>query len=369
MKIALLELRRQPRRFGGAVAILTLLGALLMLLGGLLDGLTEGGTNAITAQRADLIVYSANSGAKFAQSRIDPATAAVVAGTDGVTDTGALNVVQLGARLPDSGPRDLVGVRLFGYEIPPAGVGAPPAAGEAYADVTLRDRGAQVGDVVLVGSQKSKVKIIGFVPDTTYVLEPTLWANVETWSSIVGANRPSEQLGVGVSQSLAVTVTGDPLAAASRIDAATGGTTTTLTPAGVVEADKGVQSQNATFGGIIGITVLIAIVVIALFFALLTAERTGLYGVLKALGARSGALFAGVVAQAVILTLIASLIATALALALEVALPPGVVPYSLSATRVISSVGSLLLAAVVGCAFSLRRVLRIDPASAIGGST
>lgn len=369
MKIALLELRRQPRRFGGAVAILTLLGALLMLLGGLLDGLTEGGTNAITAQRADLIVYSSNSGTKFGQSRIDADTAAEVAGNDGVTETGALNVVKLGARLPDNGPRDLVGVQLFGYEIPPAGVGSPPTAGEAYADDTLRDRGAQVGDVLLLGSQRSKVKIIGFVPDTTYVLAPTLWASVDTWSSIVGANRTNEQLGDGVSQSLAVSVTGDPVAAASRIDESTSGRTATFTPAGVVEADQGVQSQNATFGGIIGITALIAVVVIALFFALLTAERTGLYGVLKALGARSGSLFAGVVAQAVILTLIASTIATVLAIALDLALPPGVVPYSLSMSRVISSVSSLLLAAVVGCAFSLRRVLRIDPASAIGGST
>ena len=369
MKIALLELRRQPRRFAAAVGILTLLGALLMLLGGLLDGLTAGGTNAITAQSADLLVYSRSSDMKFGQSRIDAATAATVAGVDGVTATGGLDVVKLGARVPGAEARDLVGVQMFGYVIPPRGVGAPPAEGQAYADDTLQQRGVNVGDVVELGSARTKVKIIGFASNTSYVLDPTLWVSQATWRAVVGANRPSEQMGAGVNQALAVNATGDAGDVARRIDRATRGQTMSATPAGVIEADKGVQSQSSTFSGIIGITVAIAVVVVALFFALLTAERTGLYGVLKALGARSGALLGGVVTQAVMLTLIASAIATVLAVILDLTLPPGIIPYSLTVSRVVSSVGSLLLAAVVGCAFSLRRVLRIDPASAIGAST
>ena len=47
---------------------------------------------------------------------------------------------------------------------------------------------------------------------------------------------------------------------------------------------------------------MIAIVVVALFFALITVERIGLYGVLKAIGASSGTLFAGVLLQALVVT-------------------------------------------------------------------
>ena len=43
-------------------------------------------------------------------------------------------------------------------------------------------------------------------------------------------------------------------------------------------------------------------------------------------------------------------------------------PFVITIGRVLSSTATLLVAAVVGCGFSLRRVLRIDPASAIGGS-
>lgn len=101
-------------------------------------------------------------------------------------------------------------------------------------------------------------------------------------------------------------------------------------------------------------------------FALITVERTPRYGLLKAIGASSGALIGGVAAQAVVITLIASAIGAGLAVLLDLLIPAGAVPFQLTAGRILSSSLIMLIAAVVGSAFSLRRVLRIDPASAIG---
>jgi putative ABC transport system permease protein len=133
-------------------------------------------------------------------------------------------------------------------------------------------------------------------------------------------------------------------------------------------AIPGVKEQRGTFNQIIGVTVVIALVVVALFFALLTVERTALYGVLKAIGASTPTLFAGVVLQAVIVTLIAAFGGAVLSYALDALIPPGSIPFDIGIGRIVSSTLFLLVAAIVGCAFSLRRVLRIDPASAIGGS-
>ena len=48
---------------------------------------------------------------------------------------GGLGSVQLGGRLDGRGPRDLVPVVLFGYELAPKGLPEdPPAAGEVFAD-------------------------------------------------------------------------------------------------------------------------------------------------------------------------------------------------------------------------------------------
>ena len=123
------------------------------------------------------------------------------------------------------------------------------------------------------------------------------------------------------------------------------------------------------FNQIIGVTVVIAIVVVALFFALLTVERVGLYGMLKAIGARSRTLFGGVVVQALVVAAVAAFIGTTFAVLLDIALPPGAIPYQLLPSRVIISSAALVIAAVVGSCFSLRRVLRVDPASAIGRSS
>ena len=120
---------------------------------------------------------------------------------------------------------------------------------------------------------------------------------------------------------------------------------------------------------IIGVTAVVAAVVIALFFALITVERSGLYGVLKAVGASSAGLFAGVAAQAVILAVAAAAVGIAGALLLDAVIPPGALPFQVTWSRLLTSAALLVVAAVIGSAFSLRRVVRIDPATAIGASS
>lgn len=364
MKLALTELRRRPGRFSTAAVILTLIAILLMFLGGLLDGLIASSTGAVRAQDADAIVYSDTAQASFVRSRIEPQTRAAVEAVPGVTEVGGIGNVQLGARIPGKGPRDLAGVALFGYEIAPTGVPDAPPAGQAWADDVLKADGVEVGMIIEVGPARSPIEIAGFVNDTTFNGQASLWASPETWRQVLSANRPDAQLGPDVWQALVVRGDGDDLTA--LIDAATDGATQSFTVDEAINEIPGIRQQTATFNQIIGVTIVIALVVIGLFFALLTVERTSLYGVLKALGAKSSTIFAGLVAQAVVITAIASLIAGTLVVVLQLLLPPGSIPLLITPGRIILSTVLLLVAAVLGCSFSLRRVLRVDPASAIG---
>ena len=363
MKLALKELRRRPGRFATATVILTLIAILLMFLGGLLDGLIAISTGAIRAQNADAIVYSDTAQASFVRSRIDPELRAQVEAVDGVSEVGGIGNVQLGARVPGNGPRDLASVALFGYELAPDGVPDAPPYGQAWADESIEADGVEEGMIIEVGPARTPIEIVGFVEDTNFNGQSSLWASPETWRDTLSANRPDAQLGPGVFQALIVRGDGD---LPDAIDAATDGATDSYTVDGAVDAIPGVTEQQATFNQIIGVTVAIALVVIGLFFALLTVERTSLYGVLKALGAKSSTIFAGLVAQAVVVTTIAATVAGALVVLLDVLLPPGSLPLLITPARILLSFGLLLVAAILGCSFSLRRVLRIDPASAIG---
>jgi putative ABC transport system permease protein len=278
--------------------------------------------------------------------------------------------VQLGGRLDDRDPRDLLAVVLFGYELAPTGLpDTPPETGKVYADDALKADGVEEGTTIALGPARTPVEVVGFVSDTRFNGQGSLWGSPETWEAVVGANRPDITLAEGVVQALVVrTADGDAASVAERIDAGTDGATSSLTITGAIEALPGVSQQRSVFNQIIGVTAVIAIVVVALFFALLTVERTGLYGVLKAVGASSSTLFAGVVLQAVAVTLVASAIGVAASLVLDAVIPAGTIPFVATTSRLVSSVVVLLVAAVVGCAFSLRRVLRVDPAAAIGGA-
>jgi putative ABC transport system permease protein len=370
VKLALRELRRRPNRFVIATLILLLLSLLLMFLGGLIDGLIGNSTGAVRAQRADLVVFSSDAKKSFLRSRIDADLRARIAAVPGVATTGGIGVIQLGARVPGKGPRDLADTALFGYELAPQGVAeTPPPLGEVYADESVKADGVTQGMTIELGAYRSPVTVIGFVSDTNYLGQGALWGSAATWRKVAADNQAVQQLGEGSFQSLVVKTSASIGAVRDAIDEATQGATTTLTLADAANAIPGVKEQRATFNQIIGVTVMIALVVAALFFALLTVERAALYGVLKAIGASSSTLFAGVVLQAVIITLIAAIAGAVLSFALDAVIPPGSIPFEISIERVMSSAVFVLFAAVAGCVFSLRRVLRIDPASAIGGGS
>lgn len=357
------ELRRRPSRFVVATVVLSFLATLLLFLGGLLDGLYLGSTGAIRAQDADAIVFSSGSRDSFLRSRVAGDLRQQVEGADGVDDVGGIGFVLLGAQVP--GESELADVAVAGYEIPPKGVPAPPADGEGVADSSLRDSGVSTGDTILVGPAATPVVIIGFVDDTSYLQQSSVWVNLPTWRLVQNANRPDAAVSDDVVQALVVRGSGD---LAASIDAATDGGTNTLTIDDAVLALPGVKQQGDTFDQIIYSTLVVVLAVVGLFFSLLTIERIGLYGVLKAIGASTGRLFAGVVLQAIIVATISFVIGSLFALLAAALLPKGV-PLTLIPSRFVFTFVGLLVAAVLGSAISLRRVTRVDPASAIGNAS
>jgi putative ABC transport system permease protein len=363
MNLAVTELRRQPTRFAVATVVLTFLSLLLLFLGGLLDGLYLGSTGAVRAQNADAIVYSADARDSFLRSRIDDELRNEVTAAPGVDAVGGLGLVLLGASVP--GQDDLVDVAVAGYELPPSGVPAPPAPGSGWADSRLEAFGVDNGDVLLVGPAQTPITVVGFVDDTNFLLQGAIWVDLPTWRLTQNANRPDAFVGDNVVQALVVQGSGD---LPSAIDDATAGATASLTRDDAVLALPGVKEQRATFNQIIYSTLFVVLAIVGLFFSLLTIERTGLYGVLKAIGASTRRLFTGVVKQAIMVALIAFALGSIIVLLLSLVLPAEL-PLQLTVSRFVFTAIGLVVAAIVGSAISLRRVTRIDPASAIGSAT
>ena len=364
MRLAWRELVRRPGRFAVAGGALTLLVLLLLFLGGLLDGLFLNSTGAIRAQDADAIVFSDDARESFLRSRIDEATRAEVEALDGVGSVGGLGLSLLGVAVP--GSDDIENGAVAGYDRATGTLPDPPPSGQAHADRGLQDVGAEVGDTVLVGPAEVPLEIVGWVEDSNYLLQYGLWVAPDTWREVQNANRPDAVVADGEFQVLTVQAApgADPDALRDDIDQATG-TTDSLSQEEAVFAVPGIVEQNATFGAVIWVTIFVAGLVVALFFALLTLERGGLYAVLKALGASSSTLVGGLVLQSVAVAAGAFVVGGSLTAALALVVPASV-PVQFEPARALFIAAAITVASVLGALVSLRRVVRVDPAAALG---
>lgn len=367
MKLGLVELRRKPLRFAIAGSSLVLLSVLLLFLGGLLDGLFIGSTGLLRSQKGELIVYSSDAKDSLLRSRIDLEVRAQVDGVDGVAATGGIGVALVGGEAP--GENDLVNLSVTAFQLPVDGMASDVALGadQALADRSLEAFGVHVGDTVLVGSAKTPISVVGWIEDTNYLQQGGFFVQPDTWRQVLAESRPDSNLPPDTFQALVVELDGgaDAASVATAIDSATGSATSTLTKSEAVQALPGIKEQNSTFSVIIYVTLFVAGLVVALFFALLTLERIGLYSVLKAIGASSRQIFAGVVAQAVIVALVSFLLGALFMWLLTLVLPAEI-PVALVPARAVQIAVGLVVMSALGAAASLRRVVRVDPASAIG---
>lgn len=380
MKMAARELLRRPRGFAVPAGILVLLALLLLYPSAILDGLNDNTTGALRTAPADLIAYAENAKSSLLRSRIDPRAREQVEAAAGVAEVSSFDVVLLGA-LKEGGGK-AIGLAVMTSERP---IGPDlPGSGQAYVDASLRETaGLKEGDTVLVGPLSVPVEVVGFTHDTNLFFQAGMVVAQDTWRQALGADLspvvadPAAPPGAPETpappeapelpdQALFISVEpgADPLVVADAVDEATEGATNTITPAQAVASLPGMSQQATTFGYIRAVTLAVALVVVGLFLSFVTLERTPLYAVLKALGMSSRQLFTGVVTQVLLVTFTAAIVALAATWGLTHV--PLELPTTMRPVRFVETLGALGVTSVVGSVLSLRRVVRVDPAAAIG---
>lgn len=361
------ELTRTKGRFGAVVGALALIVFLVLVLGALADGLFYGATGAVRSTNATAYAFSDDAEGSLIRSRMDEADVAALAAAPGVEAAGPIGVLLTGGR----GPEGDIDLAVFGLEV--GGPGTPttlvegrlPDAGEtgtAAVDTRLQETGVTLGSQVFVGDVG--VEVVGFVSDAAYQLQPTVWTSVADWRAMRDAVRP-ELRGQPTAINAIALVT-SPDADLASIAAALPGTTV-LTSEAVGLAIPGVEQQSSTLNSIIYTTLAVAALVVALFFALLVLEKRELFAALKALGTSTGALGRAVLVQAAVASVLGVIIGTIVARLFGLIIP-ATVPTLFRTDTLIQIAVFTLVAGIVGAAFSLRRLARIDPATAIGGT-
>lgn len=359
MNIALLELLRRPRRFAAVGTAMTLLTVLLVALGGFLDGLELSQTGAYRAHDDMVLIFDDDADRKIDRSAITDEQADDVAASPAVAAIGPLEQTFTVASIDG----ELQEIRLFGYDLATATLPEPPPTGQVIVDAQLtRLVDLSVGDTIELGPNGVPVTVAMVIDDLTQGA-PTVWTSSSDWRHVVGEANPTALPAAGTRHVLVARPTGGVDATTAALVTVAGVEAVTASEA--VAALDVVQQQSSTFEGIILVTFVISLMVVALFFALITLERVRLYAMLKALGARTGELVRGVALQAVAVSLVALLVGVVLSLGLVALLPPDL-PVRLQAFRLVQIGIGTVVVAVLGSLFTVRRLLRIDPAAVIG---
>ena len=368
MNLAVAEFRRAKGRFASITGALSLIVFLVLVLGSLGDGLFFGGTGAVRSSTAQAYAFSADAEGSLIRSRLPLADESALEAEPGVVQaTGIGALITTTSSVP--GGADLV---VMGYvlEDDPAGVPSqvvegrlpgPDAPDGVAVDKALADAGLGLGTTLDVGGVTRTV--VGVVADAQYQGLPTAWLSLEAYGEMRAAVRP-ELAGQPVQAStfgliLADGVTADEVPAPAGIVIASNEETYLSIP--------GVREQKSSLNAIIYASLAVGGLVVALFFALVVLEKRELFAALKALGASTAKLGSGVVLQALGAT-VAAVIIGAVAARLVGLLLPSDIPFLFRPETLVLSALLTITAGVVGAVLSLRRISKIDPATALGGS-
>lgn len=369
MMLAWKELRRGKAQFAAIMSALTLLVFLVLVLGALADGLFFGATGALRQSAATHYVFAEEAKGSFIRSQMDQSVVDSLAAVDGVQAAGPIGVLLTGG----TGPGGDLDVAVFGIDPATTGIATslvegrlpePGEGGVGAADTRLAEDGVAVGSTISVGGVP--VEVVGLVDGASFQLQPTLWTSVETWRQMRDAVRPELRGQPTSVNAIAVRVAdpADAQVAADIAEAVPGTSVLSNEEAGL--AIPGVKQQNQTLSAIINITYGVAALVVALFFALLVLDKRALFAVLKAIGTTNRSLAVGVVLQATGASIAAVVLGALLARGFGLVIP-STVPALFREPTLLTTAVAIVVFSILGALLSLRRIARIDPATAIGG--
>jgi len=358
MFLALRELQHYRFRsvlIGGIVALIAFM---VFMLTGLTRGLAHDNAALLIETPASHFVTTRDAEGVFTRSFLssgDVRRVTAAAGND------ATPLAQSFASF-SNGDKQLSGVLLG---IDPTSFLAPKVIGGqaltsgiagAVVDSSLQEDGVKLGDTLTLKPGGETLKVLGFTQAARLNHQPVMFVTLSRWQALNPRSRGSVS---------AVALKTD-AGVASKIGALSG--LSVFTRAQALQVLPGYKEEQGSLTMIQVFLVVVAALVMAVFFYVLTLQKTPQFGLLKAIGASTRSLAGSLVAQMLFLTVVAVLIAALVTLGLVNLLPAGI-PFTLTLPTLLAASVLLIVVAALSSLLSLRTVAKVDPLIAIGTVT
>ncbi len=367
MFLGLRELKGSKLRYALMLAVVTLIAWLVFFLVGMADGLTDETASIFESTPADYYVFNTKSENVFSKSLLEKNIVNDLKQIKGVEDAAYLSYTPatIFNNKQEKLETSLFAVDGQGFIAPPIVEGktlADVSTNGVVVDSRLKADGYKLGDSFTVEGYDQPLKIEGITEGYAYLYQPVVFVHHQTWQGIRFAEDDKKG---GLIDPVSVAVIKGGEAMEPTISNAISGVNV-LSKKAVISEIPGYTQMDVSIKGMAWFAMVIAGLVLAVFFYVLTLQKTNQFGMLKAMGASNNYLMKSVITQMMVITLSGVVLAIALSYAIATMIPPGTMPFKLNMTLVILYSVAMIVIAFLSSLLSLLHITKIDPLQAIG---
>ncbi|OMF16618.1 ABC transporter permease [Paenibacillus amylolyticus] len=372
MYLAIREMRYAKGRYALIVTIMVLVSFLVLFVTGLAQGLAYDNAASVKNMAATHFVLEQDSNHRFTRSQVDQDQL-----NQARSVVGEENAEPLGVKMTTvspTGDTKKIDVTLFmvnpeGWLAPTVTEGSPitdQTKGQVVVDHKLSESGVTIGTVLVDQASGTEWTVGGFVQNESFSHSPVVFLNEQEWSALQGGSRTSQgsadtNANAPVYNAIAIKDAGE------QVDGLSAALPNTeiITKSDAVSAIPGYKEEQGSLLMMIAFLYVISAFVLAVFFYVITIQKTSQFGILKAIGTRN-AYLAGSVSLQVLVLSVGSLVISVLLVRLFESILPASMPFQLGLSTLALTCVLFILMSVAGSLFSVWKVTKIDALDAIG---
>lgn len=364
MFLALKELNHAKFRYVLIGIIMVLTAFLVFFVSGLAQGLASADSSAVRALHADYLLLNKEAAGNLSQSELNEQALTTARAQLGSGHADPLSI-QLGTvSRANSGKKTYISffaTDMNGRLAPKISEGRTISNNtnhEVVVNDSIRNSGFSIGDKMKETVTGTEFTIVGFIKDQTFSHAPAAYINLKEQKLLQSAYPNKLHFNTLIIHGTKA----DADALAEKLD--------TAEVKNIDEVIKGIPGYSETQGSLtmmMTFLFIISAVISTVFFYVMTLQKTGQFGILKAIGARTRYLALGIIVQVLLLTAISLVMSALLCYGVASILPPSM-PFELSQALILKCSVVFLIVDLLGSLISLRRVAKADAIKAIGGA-
>jgi len=368
MFLALRELRHSKARYALIMVIMLLVSFLVLFVTGLAKGLAYANVSAIENMPTNYYVVQGDAEHKFRRSQLNESNlkdVRAIVGNDNATPLGMQMSTITATDLDVKADVTFFAVDMTGPIAPKVVEGEAitnDTLGSVIVDRKLEESGIKIGSVISDQQTGLTFKVAGFVENNSYSHTPVVYINAQDWQELTqGVSQKGTTVHPASFNLIAVHATSDQ---ATSLQTGLKGVDV-ITQKEAISSIPGYSEEQGSLLMMIAFLFVISAVVLAVFFYVITIQKTSQFGILKAMGTKTSYLAWSVLGQVLLLS-VSSLVVSLLMIGGMTMILPESMPFQLNTPTLILTSSLFVGMSLIGSLISVLKVAKVDALEAIG---